>query len=143
MKKSSNARIIILFLSLALIIGSVFCISAAAEDASSIGKFGGISVAYGDKVAIRVAVNATEEQIKNGEVIVSYAMGGKTADATYYTTDDNGQVWVITEGIAAFDLAQIVTFSSYVGGTAVESNRVYSVAQFLYKMLYTDSGASE
>ena len=60
MKKFNCARIIVLVLSLALLIGSVFAIVASAEGSVSTGEFGGISIAYGDKVAIRVAVNATK-----------------------------------------------------------------------------------
>lgn len=142
MKKHSFAKIIVFALSLALLICSVVCITAAAEDNASSGEFGGISVAYGDKVHIRVAVDATEEEIKNGDVVVSYTLNGKNANATYFETVD-GTTWVITEGIAAYDLAQEVVFSSYVNGEQVEADRTYSVAQFIYKMLYTDSGISE
>ena len=138
MKKLSYARIIILVLSIALLIGSAFAITAWAEDSASTGEFGGISVAYGDKVAIRVAVDATEEEIKSEKVVVSYTLNGKTANATYKNTDEDGCVWVMTEGIAAYDLAQVVTFSSYVDGVQVEHDRTYSVAQFLYAMLYTN-----
>ena len=138
MKKFNYAKIIVLVLSLALLIGSVLAITAAAQDAASTGKFGGISIAYGDKIAIRVVVDATEEEIKNGDVVVSYELNGVTKDATYYNTNDYG-VWVITEGIAAYDLAQAVTFSSYVDGVQVEHDRTCSIAQFIYAMLYTNS----
>ena len=142
MKKFNFARIIVLVLSLALLVGAVFTIAASAEEKDSTGKFGNISLAYKDKVAIRVQVNATEEEILNGDVVVSYELNGKTANATYHETLD-GKVWVITEGIAYYDLGQIVTFSSYVNGVQVESGRTYSAAQFFYKMLYTDSGITE
>ena len=138
MKKFNYAKIIVFVLSLALLIGSVLAVTIMAQDDASTGKFGGISIAYGDKTAIRVVVDATEEEIKNGDVVVSYELNGVTKDATYYTTDDYG-VWVITDGIAAYDLAQTVTFSSYVGGTQVEHDRTCSVAQFIYAMLYTNS----
>ena len=65
MKKFNLTRILVLVLSLALLIGSVMAISVAADGASAKGEFGGISVAYGEKVAIRVAVDATEEAILN------------------------------------------------------------------------------
>ena len=67
MKRFNFARSLILVLSLALIICSLVAFTAAAED--STGKFGGISVAYGDKVAVRVMVDATKEQIENGEYV--------------------------------------------------------------------------
>ena len=142
MKKNSISRILVLVLSLALLIGAVFCITAAASEPTA-GEFGSVSVAYGDKVAIRVEVEATEEQLKNGDVVVSYTIGGKSANAEYYMTDDKGRVWVITEGIAAYNLAEVVTFSSTAGGTAVESDRTYSVAQFICTMLYTESDLDE
>lgn len=142
MKKFNLTRILVLVLSLALLIGSVMAISVAADGASAKGEFGGISVAYGEKVAIRVAVNATEEEIRNGDVVVSYTVGGNTKNATYYETKD-GFAWVITEGFAAYELAEEVTFSSSANGAPVESGRKYSVAQFLYAMLYTNSGISE
>ena len=145
MKNFKFARIIVLVLSLALLIGSAMAITASAEEteSASTGKFGSISLAYADKVAIRVQVDATAEEINSGDVVVSYELNGKTADATYHETDSKGRVWVITEGIAYYDLGQIVTFSSKVGDTLVESGRTYSVAQFLYKMLNTDSGITE
>ena len=139
MKKSNFTRIISVVLSLALLLSAVLCVGVVAEEVSTEGKFGSISVSYGDKVFIRVKVNATEEEITAGETVVSYTLNGETKDATYYTDADEG-VWVITEGIAAFDLAKEVVFNSYVGETQVEFNRTYSVAQYLYKMLYTDSG---
>ena len=137
MKKFNCAKILVLVLSLALIIGSVFAITAFAQDSAEKGEFGGISIAYGDKVAIRVVVNATEEEIKNGDVVVSYELNGEIKNATYYTTDKYG-VWVITEGVAAYDLAQVIEFSSYVDGVQVEHDRTCSVAQFIYAMLYTN-----
>ncbi len=143
MKKTIYSKIIVLALSLALLVGAFFCVSASAAESDTTGEFGSISVAYGDKVAIRVEVDATEEEINSGDVVVSYTMNGNTKNASYYTTDDEGDVWVITEGIAPYDLAQIVTFSSFVDGEEVESGRTYSVAQFIYTMLYTNSGINE
>ena len=139
MKKLSNTRILVLVLSLVLIACAAFVVSASAEETAPKGSFGSISVAYGDKVSIQVVVNATEEEINNGDVVVTYSIGGVESDATYFRTDDKGRVWVVTEGIAAYNLAEVVTFNSYVGDEQVESNRTYSVAQFLYKMLYTNS----
>lgn len=138
MKKTNYARIIILVLSIALLIGSVMCIPVMAEESSTQGEFGGISVSYEDKVFIRVKVNATKEEIENGTVVVTYTMNETTKKATYYQAKD-GSEWVITEGIAAYELAEEVVFNSYVGDVQVESNRKYSVAQFLYTMLYTNS----
>ena len=138
MKKANYAKILIFVLSIALLIGSVMCITSFAKENDAKGEFGAISVSYSDKVYVRVMVNATAEEIANGDVVVSYTLNGTTQNATYYQNAENG-VWVITEGIAAYDLAKELVFSSYVGGTQVESGRKYSVAQFIYKMLYTNS----
>ncbi len=138
MKKSKYARIIILVLSLALLIGSVIAISASAEETEAKGTFGGISVVYTDKVALRVIVNATPDEITGGKVAVTYELNGEKKNASYYKTDGDGNVWVITEGIAAYDLTQVVTFSSTVDGAPVEENRTCSVVQFIYAMLYTN-----
>ena len=137
MKKLSKSRFIILVLSIALLIGSAFAVTAAAEEDDTTGKFSDISIAYADKVAITVAVDATKEELERGDVVVSYSIDGASANATYFRTDDKGTVWVITKGIAAYDLAEVVTFSSTVNGAQVESDRKYSVAQFVYKTLYT------
>ncbi len=142
-KTFSYSRIIILALSIALLIGAAFCISVAAEGDASTGEFGNISLAHYDKVAIRVEVDATEEEIKDGTVVVSYTINNETKIAEYYMTDDQDRVWVITEGIAIFDLAKEVTFSSKMNNAVVEENRTYSVAQFLYKMLYTKEDLKE
>ncbi len=142
-KNFSKSRILILVLSIALLIGSVFCISAAAAEDDSTGAFGNISIAHYDKISIRVEVDATAEEINNGTVVVSYTINNETKNAEYYKTDDQGRVWVITEGIAIFDLAKEVTFSSTLHGEQVENDRTYSVAQFLYKMLYTNDDVTE
>ena len=138
MKKSNLTRILVLVLSLALLIGSAMAITASAEETPAKGEFGGASVAYGEKVAIRIAVQATKEEIVNNDVIVSYEINGETKNATYKEDYEGGYVWVMTEGIAAYDFVETVTFSSKVGETTIESGCTYSVAQFLYSMLYTN-----
>ena len=145
MKKCNLARIMILVLSLALLIGSAMAITVSAEEteSASTGEFGNLSLAYGDKVALQVVVDATKEEIDNGTVKVTYSINGNEANATYYRTDDSGRVWVITEGIAVYDLAQTVTFNSYVGDTHVEENRTCSAAQFIYYRLYSDPSTTE
>ncbi len=144
MKKHNLTRILVLVLSFALLIGSALVINAAAESTEpSDGTFGGISLVYKDTVAIIVDVKATEEQIKNGDVVVSYSIGGHQGEAAYYAPSTDGYVEVITEGIAAYNFAEVITFSSTANGAEVESNRTYSVAEFLYKQLYMNDGVSE
>ena len=145
MKKLNYAKIITLVLSLALLLGAVVAVSASAEEASNKGTFGGISLAYGDNVAISVIVRATQEEIENGDVVVAYTIEGNETEykANYYRTDDKGNVWVRTSGIEAYNLAKVVTFNSYVGETQVESGKTYSVAQFLYTMLHKNDELDE
>ena len=142
MKRFNYARLLILALAFALLIGSAFVVTSMAEETPSTGKFGGINIAYGENVAICVAVNATKEEIENGDVVVSYTLCGETANATYMADGKDGYNWVMTEGISAYNLAKEVVFESSVNGEQVESGRTYSVAQFLYRMLYTSAGAS-
>ena len=141
MKKFNYSRILILVLSLALLIGAAFAVTANAEEAveTPATLFKGISVAYGDNVAISVAVNATQEEIESRDIRVTYTLGEDSTeyDAKYYYTDANNVVWVRTSGIEAYNLAQVVKFNSYVGETKVDTEKAYSVAQFLYTMLYT------
>ena len=141
MKKFNYSRIIILVLSLALLIGAAFAVTANAEEAveTPATLFKGISVAYGDNVAISVKVDATQEEIETGAVRVTYTLGEDSTeyDAKYYYTDANNVVWVRTSGIEAYKLAQVVKFNSYLGETKVDTEKAYSVAQFLYTMLYT------
>ena len=147
MKKYNLTKVLVLVLSFALLIGSVLAFSAAAESAETTdGTFGGISLVYKDTVAITVEVKATEEQIKNGDVVVSYKLGDNTKNATYYCASENkeGYVQIITEGIAAYNFAETVTFSSSLkDGTVVEEGRDYTVAEFLYKHIYVYTTATE
>ena len=144
MKKINFARIAILVLSLALLVGAAFSISVAAEETASTGEFGAISLAYGDNVSLQVVVDATQEEIENGDVVVTYSINGDDpVNAKYYRTTEDGRVWVITEGIAVYNLAQPVTFNSYVGDTHVEKDRTCSAAQFIYVRLHHDSTTTE
>ena len=143
MKKFNFTKLIIFVMTSALLIGTALCVTAMADEADTKGEFGGISVSYSDRVYIRVQVNATEEEIANGDVVVSYTLNGETKNATFYKAVDENTVWVITDGIAAYDLAVEVAFNSYVGDTQIEAGRTYSVAQFLYKMLYTNDALTQ
>ena len=142
MKRFKFSKVIVLLLSIALLMGSVVAVTASAADEST-GKFSSITLAYSEKVAIIVTVDATQEEIENGTVVVNYEVEGKElATAEFYDIAKDGKARVITSGFSPFEFADIVTFSSSVNGVQVESGRTYSVAQFLYKMLYTNSGIS-
>ncbi len=144
MKKHNLTRILVLVLSFALLIGSALVINAAAESTEPVdGSFGAISLAYKDTVAITVKVKATKAQIDNGEVVVNYNIRGQERKATFFEEAENGYVKVITDGIAAYNFAEIVTFSSTANNEQVESDRTYSVVEFLYKQLHYYDTASE
>lgn len=110
MKKLNYAKIITLVLSLALLLGAVVAVSASAEEASNKGTFGGISLAYGDNVAISVIVRATQEEIENGDVVVAYTIEGNETEykANYYRTDDKGNVWVRTSVLRRITLRRLL-----------------------------------
>ena len=93
MKKFNFTKLIIFVMTIALLIGTALCVTAMADEADTKGEFGGISVSYGDRVYIRVQVNATEEEIANGDVIVSYTLNGETKNATFYEKVDENTVW--------------------------------------------------
>ena len=144
MKKHNLTRILVLVLSFALLIGSALVINAAAESTEPVdGSFGAISLAYKDTVAITVKVKATKAQIDNGEVVVNYNIRGQERKATFFEEAENGYVKVITDGIAAYNFAEVVTFSSTANNEQVESDRTYSVVEFLYKQLHYYDTASE
>ena len=63
MKKFNFTKLIVFVMTIALLIGTALCVTAMADEADTKGEFGGISVSYGDRVYIRVQVNATEEEI--------------------------------------------------------------------------------
>ena len=138
MKKFNYSRILILVLSLALLIGAAFAVTANAEEAveTPATLFKGFSVAYGENVAISVAVDADLADLEDGTVKVKYSIDNAEYDATDFF-EYNGLVWARTKGIEAYKLAKVVTFSSYLGETQVDSGKTYSVAQFLYSMLHT------
>lgn len=138
MKKHNLTRIFVLVLSFALLIGSALVINAAAESTEPTdGTFGGISLVYKDTVSVVVEVKATKAQIDDGDVVVSYSVNGFNGKATYLCdSEDEGYVEVVTEGIAAYNFAEVITFSSTANNEQVEENRTYSVAEFLYKQLY-------
>lgn len=139
MNNRNIAKILVLVLSLALIIGAAVGISAAAESETNTGSIDALSIVHGEKIQILVAVTANAED----NVSVSYAWAGEDAKAAVITdevTKEGCKVFV-TEGVAAYDLAKVATITTYVDGEAVDT-KTYSVAEFLYSMLYRDGFAT-
>ena len=147
MKKTKITKAFILALSLVLLVGSAIGISVAAEETEatdSTAKIIAQSIVHDDKIQIAFAIDATTDEVKAGTVTVEYYFDGDTdntknaalyADATY-----KGKAIFVTEGLAAQDLTSVVTATSYLNGTAVET-KTYSVVQFLLTKLYRDGNS--
>ena len=135
MKSRNLAQIFVLILSLALIIGAVFGISAVAEEAEIVdGDIKATSIIHGDKIQISIRVAA--ENAENVEV--RYTWAGENAKTAAYVCDNgDGTHTYATEGVAAYDIGKVAHIASYVNGEVVEEGD-YSVAHFLYAMLYRD-----
>ena len=151
MKTKNLAKILVLALSLVLLMTAVIGITASAEGEDVVDDRGNIystSIVHNDKISIAIAVKATAEEIANNTVTVKYqwADEAEPKTATYFGTHENqeGYVWVVTEGVAAYDLAREATITSYLNEGLVESGK-YSVATFLYNKLYIDgvTGAAQ
>ena len=126
MKNRSITKFFVLALSLVLFMTAVIGITAYAGNNDS-GDIYSTTIVHDDKISLAIAVKATAEEIANGTVVVNY-------------------VWVVTEGVAAYDLGLNATITSYVksGDDYVEvESGVYSVATFLYNKLYRDGVEGE
>ena len=150
MKIRNLTKILVLALSLALLMTAAIGITASAEGEEVVDNRGDIystSIVHNDKIGIAIAVKATAEEIANNTVTVKYqwADEAEPKTATYFGTHEKeGYVWVVTEGVAAYDLAREATITSYLNENQVESGN-YSVATFLYTKLYKDgvTGAAQ
>ena len=151
MKIRNLTKILVLALSLALLMTAAIGITASAEGEEVVDNRGDIystSIVHNDKIGIAIAVKATAEEIANNTVTVKYqwADEAEPKTATYFGAHETqeGYVWVVTEGVAAYDLAREATITSYLNENQVESGK-YSVATFLYTKLYKDgvTGAAQ
>ena len=148
MKNSRFAKIAILALSLALVIGAVVGISVSAKDTDS-----GIiahNIVYGEKVAVAFAVDATLEEAES--LKVAYYWEGDQANlknATLLDTSvaanvaniDGKQYPVfVTAGLPAKELTKVAYATVYTGDAPAEDAvwESYSVAEYLYVRLYVD-----
>ena len=138
MKNKNIAKIFVLILSLALLIGTVAGISVSADD--STGEILQSSIVHNDKIQIAFKVNATEADVMSEKVVLKYTWSGseeeKTAAVRTVGSADGAYIFV-TEGVAAYELAKVVTATTYIDGVEADT-KTYSVAQFLYAMLYRD-----
>lgn len=138
MKTRKNSKLLILVLSLALLIGSVFAITASAAEAET-GDLYAVTINHNDKISVAFIVKATQAEITDGTVAVKYTWeGGEEQTAVYHSNySEPGYVYVVTNGVAAYELGKTLTFTVYTNGVAGETG-TYSVANFLYNKLYRD-----
>ena len=149
MKNRSITKFFVLALSLVLFMTAVIGITAYAGNNDS-GDIYSTTIVHDDKISLAIAVKATAEEIANGTVVVNYVWENsddvKTATYGEAHATEEGYVWVVTEGVAAYDLGLNATITSYVksGDDYVEvESGVYSVATFLYNKLYRDGVEGE
>ena len=145
MKNRSIAKIFVLALSLVLLMTAVIGLTASAEGEGS-GDIYSTTIVHNDKISIAIAVKATAAEIADGTVVVNYTWDGsdvvKTATYREAHATKEGYVWVVTEGVAAYDLGLNANITSYYNGEVVETG-TYSVANFLYNKLYKDGVTGE
>ena len=149
MKNGKFAKILVLALSLALLIGSAVGIAASASTDST-GEIYAQSIVHDDKIQIAFAVDATADEVLAGTVALEYYFDGATAstktaalyvDANGDAVLKDGKVVLVTEGISAQDLTSVVTATTKVNGE-VKATKTYSVVQFLLTKLYRDGFAT-
>lgn len=148
MKTQKNIKILVLVLSLVLIIGAVFMVSASAEEETLSVSITKKNISYGDVVELLFAVDDTNAGGKEVEVLYylddpqsnpeakaykgteyekGYTVGGVTYPAFY------------TAAFPAKDIGKQVYAQAHIVDTEVYSEIVrYSVVEYLNKRLYVD-----
>lgn len=128
MKNRNLAKVLVLVLSLALLIGSLAAVSVSAETE----EIAGVSIVHGAKIQIAIAAD--------DDATVTYKWGaeGETLTATkgdvIVSTNAavNGKTAYLTEGVAYYELGKVAYIN--VNGEEI----TYSVAQFLFAQIYRD-----
>lgn len=151
MKNRNYLRILLVALSLMLLIGAMVGQTVSAEGEGS-GDIYSATIVHDDKISIAFAVKATEAELADGTVAVKYTWGEDTDEKTAvyshpYASPEGktpleGYVWVVTEGVAAYDIGVNANVKSYYNGEVIEE-RAYSVATYLYNKLYRDGVTGE
>ena len=137
MKKSVFTRIFVLIFSLALLIGSVVCVAASADESDEYG-IEAINISHGDKIRVLIAVDAPVEAAEN--IVVKYTYAGDEYVAKYWKNDaiyGDETLYPIfyTVGIAAKDMGEDIT--AWVGEDDSDARDV-SVVSYLYNRLYRE-----
>ena len=131
MKNRNLAKLLVLALSLALLIGTVAGISVSAAESTDL--IAAQTIVHGAKIQIAVAVKAPSA---DGVTVTYQWAGDDTAKSATYDANanySNDTVVFVTEGVAAYELAKVATITVSYGGNT--QTKTYSVAQFLYTKL--------
>ena len=138
-----NSKLLVLILSIALLLCSAISISASAENAEDGAlEIEALTLSYGDRTQMIVAVAI--DYSEKDSVEVTYVINGETKTAALHPTmtyTEGGVNYPIfyTEGIAAKDMADAVTFEAHTkGSTYTPEYYELSVAKYFYTRLYRD-----
>ena len=150
MKKTNISKLLILALSVALLIGTVFAISASANTEP---KIVSQNIRYQGDFAIMLAIDAST--VSGGSVMVELYDENPTSTSvpvgTYSqnkVTTANGNLTVdsyivSTKGIAAVDMTKPFYFKAIDGNNNESSVMRYSVAEYLYERLADATATTE
>jgi hypothetical protein len=143
MKNSKLAKLLVMLLSLALLIGSAIGIAVSATGEDTIENTGAIeakTIVHNDKIQLGFYIDATAEALTDGTFTVEYYWGEDGDVENAVVREDGiraGSTLVATEGVAYYELTKVATVTVKKNGEAVDTAK-YSVAQFLYAKLYAD-----
>lgn len=136
--KNRFSKITLLVLSLALILGVAFALSAGAEGAVK-PEIVGKNISYTDKTAIQIAVDAATVNKDDVELVVTKADGTEITVAKPESKTINGKNALVftLEGIPASAICENVTIVVKSGDNESDAF-TYSVAEYFYERLYSD-----
>ncbi len=136
--KNRFSKITLLVLSLALILGVAFALSAGAEGAVK-PEIVGKNISYTDKTAIQIAVDAATVNKDDVELVVTKADGTEitVTDPDEKTINGKNALVFTLEGIPASAICENVTIVVKSGDNESDAF-TYSVAEYFYERLYSD-----
>ena len=136
--KNRFFKITLLVLSLALIFGVAFALSAGAEGAVK-PEIVGKNISYTDKTAIQIAVDAATVNKDDVELVVTKADGTEITVTKPESKTINGKNALVftLEGIPASAICENVTIVVKSGDNESDAF-TYSVAEYFYERLYSD-----
>ena len=148
MKKSVFKKLLFFVLTMALLIGAVVTIAAAADSESTY-EIKAVNISYGDRFNVLIAVDAPISEAEDIEV--KYYIGNVEYPAEYWDTYTNSPENTTkcpvfyTGGIAAKDCGETIRIEAHkVGATDYEPKyKETSVASYLAKKLYADGYAAK